>query len=237
MPLTLEEIAQSVTKEVTFSRFEPCSACAGAGGTGRQTCPTCHGQGQVRHQTNSLFGQFVQVAACPDCEGEGSRVKEECKQCSGSGRERKQRTLKVRIPAGVANGNYLPLHGEGHFGPGGTGDVLVEIQEKEHALFVRQNDDVVVDVPIAVGTALLGGRVKVPGLAGEREIDVPAGTQSGAVFRVRGAGIRHLDGGAGDELVRVVLHVPRKLSREEKGLVRKLDEARSEPVPPPRRPV
>ena len=235
--LDLEEIAASVTKELSFSRFERCPECAGAGGKGRETCPACHGRGQVQHRTSSFLGQFVQVQSCPECGGAGERVKETCKACAGAGRVRKPRTLKVRIPAGVSAGNYLPLHGEGHFGPGGSGDVLVQFEEREHPLYLRQGDDIAVEVPVTIVVAVLGGKVKVPTLAGEREVEVPAGTQSGTVLRIRGAGIKHLDGGAGDELVRVVIHVPRHLSREEKSLLKQLDEARTEEMPGPRKPA
>jgi molecular chaperone DnaJ len=235
--LTLEEIAQSVTKELSFARFEQCPECSGEGGKGRLTCPTCKGQGQVQHRSSSFLGQFVQVQTCPACSGEGEKVKDVCKACEGEGRTRKTRTLKVRIPAGVSAGNYLPLHGEGHSGPGGAGDVLVQFEEREHALFLRRGDDIAVEVPVSIGTAVLGGKVRVPTLSGERELEIPAATVSGTVLRIRGAGIKHLDGGVGDELVRVAIHVPRRLSREEKALLKKLDEAREEPLPAPRKPA
>lgn len=236
MQLGLDEIADSVTKQVSFQRWEACPKCSGRGGTGEQECRGCSGSGQVRHRTNSLFGQFVQVSACPDCGGAGSQFKDPCKGCDATGRVRKQRTLKVRIPAGVSSGNYLTLDGEGHFGPGGRGSVVVEISEKPHELFLRRDDDIVVDLPVSIGTAVLGGKVKAPTLKGEKEIEVPAGTQSGTVLRIRGAGIKRLHGGTGDELVRVLVHVPRKLSREEKKLLQELDRARTEKLPGPRRP-
>jgi molecular chaperone DnaJ len=235
--LSLEEIAESVTKELTFNRFERCAECAGEGGKGKEACSTCGGRGQVQRRASSFLGQFVQVQPCPDCGGAGERVKETCKVCSGEGRVRKSRTLKVRIPAGVAAGNYLPLHGEGHFGPGGSGDVLVQFEEKAHALFLRQGDDIAVDLPVSISTAVLGGKLKVPVLRGEKDVEVPAGTQSGTVLRIRGAGIKHLDGGVGDELVRIVIHVPKRLSREEKNLLKKLDESKSEDIPGPRKPA
>lgn len=237
LPLTLEDIADSVTREVTFSRFEACSECSGRGGTGVDQCSTCAGQGQVRHRANSVFGQFVQVTACPDCRGEGERVKERCRKCGGTGRQRQQRTLKVRVPAGVANGNYLPLHDEGHYGPGGTGDVIVEIVEKEHPLFLRQGDDVVIELPVSIAAAVLGKKVKVPTLRGEKELEIPAGTQSGTLLRLRGSGIGHLDGGTGDLYVRVVVEVPKRVSREEKVLLKRLEEVRSEPPSAARKPA
>jgi molecular chaperone DnaJ len=235
--LNLEEIADSVTKELSFNRLEKCPECAGAGGKGKEACATCGGRGQVQRRSSSFLGQFVQVQPCPDCGGAGERVKETCKVCSGEGRVRKPRTLKVRIPAGVSAGHYLPLHGEGHYGPAGSGDVMVQFEEREHPLFLRQGDDIAVEVPVSIATAVLGGKLKVPTLSGEKELEVPAGTQSGTVLHIRGAGIKHLDGGVGDELVRVVLHVPRHLSHDEKTLLKKLDESKSEPTPGPRKPA
>jgi molecular chaperone DnaJ len=235
--LSLEEIADSVTKELSFHRFERCPECAGAGGKGKESCGTCGGRGQVQRRSSSFLGQFVQVQPCPDCGGAGERVKETCKVCSGEGRVKKPRTLKVRIPAGVSAGNYLPLHGEGHFGPGGSGDVLVQFEEREHQLFLRQGDDIVIEVPVSISTAVLGGKLKVPTLSGEKELEVEAGTSSGTVLRIRGAGIKHLDGGVGDQLVRIVIHVPKRLSRDEKNLLKKLDETKSEETPGPRKPA
>ncbi|MEO0079835.1 MAG: molecular chaperone DnaJ [candidate division WOR-3 bacterium] len=234
--LTLEEVASGTTKEITFSRYEACPDCSGRGGTGTAVCPVCRGAGQVQRRSSSIFGQFVQVSTCPECRGRGERVRDVCRRCEGSGRIRHQRTLKVRIPAGVSTGVRLPLHGEGHYGPAGNGDVVIEIEEKEHPLFLRQGDDIVVEVPVGIATAVLGGKVKVPTLAGEREIDLPAGTQSGTVFRLRGAGVKRLDGGVGDELVRIVVHIPKRLSREERELYRQLKEKALEPIPEPRRP-
>jgi len=236
LKLGLEEIAEGVLKEVTISRFEACDVCHGRGGSGEETCPTCRGRGQVQRQTNSMFGQFVQVTTCPACGGTGVKLKNICPKCEGAGRLRHQRSLKVRIPAGVANGNYIPLHDEGHFGPAGSGDVIIEIEEKPHPLFLRRDDDIIVDLPISVVTAVLGGKVTVPLLSGEKTIEVAPGTSHGALLRLRGAGLKRLDGGRGDELARVRVHIPKKLSSEEKKLWKKLAETSSEPVPPPKRP-
>jgi len=234
--LSLEEVASGTTKEITFSRYEACPDCSGRGGTGTAVCSTCRGTGQVRRRTSSIFGQFIQVATCPECGGKGELVKERCRRCTSTGRIRHQRTLKVRIPAGVSSGVRLPLHGEGHYGPGGNGDVVIEIEEKEHPLFSRQGDDIVVEVSVPVATAVLGGKVKVPTLSGTKDVELPAGTQSGTVFRLRGAGVKRLEGGSGDELVRVVVHIPQRLTREERELYRRLSGLSGEPVPEPRRP-
>lgn len=234
--LTLEDIAQGVTKEISFSRYEPCPDCSGAGGSGRIVCNTCGGQGRVQRQTRSVFGQFVQITTCPDCSGTGERWRSICPRCEGEGRIRQTRTLKVRIPAGVSAGTPIVIHNEGHWGPGGKGDVIIEVEEKEHPLFVRQGDDVIVEVPVSIPTAVLGGKVKVPTLNGVKEIELAPGTQFGTVFRLRGAGIKRLEGGSGDLLVRVVVHIPRHLNREEKALFKKLADIQSEPVPGPRKP-
>jgi molecular chaperone DnaJ len=237
MRLSLEEISKGVTKEVTFSRYEMCPDCSGAGGTGKTVCSTCRGQGRVKHQSRSIFGQFVQVSTCPDCGGTGERYRNTCRRCNGEGRIRQSRTLKVRIPAGVSAGIPIVLHNEGHWGPGGQGDVVIEVEEKEHPLFLRQGDDVIVEVPISIPVAVLGGRITVPTIDGVKEIELPAGTQSGTVFRLRGAGIKRFEGGgSGDELVRVVVHIPKHLSREEKMLYKQLSAQQSEPVPEPRKP-
>lgn len=236
MRLSLEEIASGVTKEVSFSRYEVCSECHGAGGTGRIACGTCAGQGRIRRQTSSIFGQFVQVSTCPDCAGSGERVKNVCRKCNGEGRIRQGRTLKVKIPAGVMPGMPILLRNEGHWSPGGSGDVVIEVEEKEHPLFVRDDGNVMVEVPISIPVAVLGGRIKVPTLNGFKEIDIPAGTNSGTVLRLRGQGIKRLQGGSGDLLVKIVIHIPKRLSQKERTLYKQLTEAQSEPVPEPRKP-
>ncbi len=236
LKLTLEEIANGTTKEIAFSRYEVCSECHGAGGSGKVVCATCRGNGRVRRQTSSVFGQFVQITTCPDCGGTGERVRNICRQCDGTGRIKQTRTLKVKIPAGVSSGTPIVLHNEGHWGPGGSGDVVIEIEEKAHPLFIRQGDDVIVEVPVSIPVAVLGGKIKVPTLNGVKEIDLPAGTQPGSVFRLRGYGVKHLNGGSGDELVRIVVFIPDRLSREEKSLYRQLADIQSQPLPEPRKP-
>ncbi len=234
--LSLEEIANGTSKEVRFSRYEACPECRGVGGSGKTICGTCKGRGQIRRQTSSIFGQFVQISTCPDCGGSGERVRVLCRHCEGNGRIKQTRTLRVKVPAGVSSGTPIVLENEGHWGPGGQGDVVIEIEEKEHPIFLRKGDDVIVEVPVSVAVAVLGGKVKIPTLNGEREIELPPGTASGTVFRLRGGGIRHLNGGSGDELVRVIVHIPKHISKEEKALYQRLNEIHSEPVPGPRKP-
>ncbi len=235
--LALEEIAEGTSKEVSFSRHEACSECHGEGGKGRETCSACRGRGQVQRQTRSVFGNVIQVVPCAACGGKGSTVRETCRKCDGTGRVRHQRVLNVKIPAGVSSGNYIPLHGEGHYGPGGKGDVLIEIVEKEHPLYLRHGDDILVEVPIPLSTAVLGGKVEIPTLKGGKRIEIPAGMPSGKLIRVRGRGIKRLNGGRGDELVRIVIHVPGKLSSAEKKLWKQIAETEGGSVPPARRPA
>ncbi|MGC8797571.1 MAG: J domain-containing protein [candidate division WOR-3 bacterium] len=234
--LSLEEIASGVTREITFSRFEKCSECGGAGGTGKAICGTCRGQGRVRRQTSSFFGQFVQVSTCPDCGGTGERVKSVCVKCSGEGRIRHTRTLKVKIPAGVTAGMPIVLRNEGHWGPGGSGDVIIEIEEKKHPLFLHNGDDLMVEVPVSIPIAVLGGKIRVPTLSGFKEVELAPGTKPGTILRLRGLGIKRMRGGTGDLLVRIAIHIPDQLSAKERSLYKQLHEVQSEPVPEPRKP-
>jgi molecular chaperone DnaJ len=228
LPLTLEEIAQGATKKIKLRRQQRCTHCGGAGaepGTSTSVCNACHGTGQIRSVSNSLFGQFVNVSACPTCSGSGTLITQPCKVCGGDGRVRAEATLSVRVPPGVSSGNYVPMRGEGHAGPrgGGSGDVLVMIEEKRHPIFQRRGDDIVCPLRISIVQAALGDNVDVPTLQGRARMKIPAGTQSGRVFRLRGKGVPHLHGGGlGDLLVPVTVWVPTKLGQEEKRLLREL---------------
>jgi molecular chaperone DnaJ len=233
--LTLEEIALGTEKELRFSRFEKCDTCNGRGGKDVTTCPQCRGKGQVQTVTRSVFGQMVQVTACPRCEGSGQSVKDVCTICDGEGRVRRERVMKVRIPAGVSSENFMPIHDEGHWSPGGNGDVRLEFEEKEHPLFARAGDDIIVELPMTPAAAALGLELEVPTLEGRKKIKIPAGIQHGHVIRIRNGGIKHLDGGRGDELIRVVIQVPERLSSREKDLYKELLKVQSEPPPEPRR--
>ncbi|MEO0072950.1 MAG: molecular chaperone DnaJ [candidate division WOR-3 bacterium] len=235
--LSLEEIAEGATKEITFSRYERCDTCRGIGGSEYTTCPVCRGSGQHRQVSRSVFGQFIQITTCPECGGEGKVIRNKCPRCQGEGRVRVERTLRVNIPAGVTTGNYISLRGEGHYGPGGKGNVIIEIAEKEHPLFLRQGDDIVVEVPISVTTAVLGGEIEVPTLQGSRKVKIPAGVQHGEVIRVKNLGLKRTSGGRGDLLVRIAIHVPKTISTTEKNLYKELEKLRTETIPGPRKPT
>ena len=237
--LDLKEIAKGARKKIKLKRFEACSACGGTGakrGTTPELCPTCGGTGQLRRVANSVFGQVVNVTPCGHCGGDGRVVKEPCTTCGGEGRAKKEKTISVSIPAGVATGNYIPMQGEGNAGRSGAppGDLIIIVQEKEHPVFARSGDHLVCQVPVSYSTLALGGKVKVPTLNGKASLTVPAGTQSGRVFRLRGRGLPRLSGyGKGDELVEVLVWTQGRVSEREKKLLKELDEAREEDLPPP----
>jgi molecular chaperone DnaJ len=237
LPLTLEEIASGVEKTIQLKRHESCGECGGSGvksGADVKECPACKGAGEVRQVSRSVFGQFINVGTCPQCNGEGKIVTNPCQSCGGEGRVKKDATIKVRIPAGAADGNYLPLRGQGNIGPKGgpAGDILVHIEEKEHPLFTRHGDDLIVGITVSYSQAVMGCKVEVPMLQGKAELNVPAGTQSGRVLRMRGKGLPHLNSsGSGDQLVKIDIFIPTKLSGEEKKLLKQLEEAQKQKVP------
>jgi len=235
LKLTLEEIATGVEKKIRVKHLKSCPTCGGRGGKGEETCPQCHGRGQVRHVQPSIFGQFVNVTTCPRCDGEGRTFKERCPTCGGEGRVPDTETITVRVPAGVANGNFIPLRGLGDAAPRGgqAGDLIVLIEEREHPVFERDGSDLRIDVPISFTTAALGGRVEVPTLSGApANLEVRPGTASGHIMRVRGRGLASLRGAPGDLVARLVVWVPSRLSTQEKKLLEQLGNA--EGLKPPR---
>ena len=232
--LTLEEVASGVEKKIRVKHLRPCSACGGRGGTNEGTCPQCHGRGQVRRVQQSIFGQFVNVSTCPQCGGAGRVVRDRCRECGGEGRVSETETIVVKVPRGVASGNFIPLRGMGDAGPRGgpVGDLVVLIEEKPHAVFDRDGDELHLDVPVSFVTAALGGRIEVPLIeGGKASLSVPAGTASGHVLRLRGKGLPSLRGGTGDLVARLVVWVPTRLSAEEKRLLEQL--GRQEGLQPP----
>jgi molecular chaperone DnaJ len=235
--LGLEEIANGVEKKIRVKHLRACSTCQGRGGQGEAECPQCRGRGQVRHVQQTMFGQFVNVSTCPRCRGEGRTVRERCKTCGGEGRVSETETIAVKVPAGVATGNFIPLRGLGDAGPrgGAAGDLIVLIEEKPHPLFTRHGDDLHLELPVAFPVLALGGEVEVPTLGGETTLEVPAGTPSGATLRLRGHGLPGLRGGHGDLLVRVQVHVPTRLSAAERKLLDELKRAEGLRAPKPGR--
>ncbi len=235
--LTLEEIATGVTKKLRVKRLDVCPTCSGSGsapGSEKKTCPQCRGAGQVRRVTRSLFGQMVNVTTCNVCHGSGQIITSPCTTCQGEGRVRTTSTISVKIPAGVTSGNYIPIQGKGDIGRQGgpSGDLMVVVQEKEHDIFTRRDNDIICLVPISFVTAALGGTIEIPVLDGTDQLEIPAGTQTGKVFRLRGKGIPHLRRrGNGDQLVQVQIWTPKDLSDSDKDLLKKLDKSESFKAP------
>jgi molecular chaperone DnaJ len=242
LPLTFEEIAAGVEKKIKIRHFRACGTCSGSGakaGTSRKPCGVCGGSGQRRVVQRSILGQFISITTCDRCGGEGAVVESPCGECSGEGRVRLQEEIAIRVPPGVTTGNYIPMRGQGDAGPRGgpAGDLIVHIEEKEHPLFLRDGDDLVVELPISLSRAALGGKVEVPTLGGRAKIDIPPGIQSGQVLRLRGKGLRSLRGsGSGDLLVRVAVHTPGKLSDRARRLLADLDDLPESRAPRPHRP-
>ncbi|MCB2200674.1 molecular chaperone DnaJ [bacterium] len=226
--VTLEEIAEGTTKKIRVNRYEPCETCEGKGtkeGKEPTTCSTCKGAGEVRQVTRSFFGQMVNVMPCPTCSGKGTVIEDPCNTCGGEGRNKTAGTVSIKVPAGVGDGNYLTIHGEGHAGPwsGPSGDLIVVFEQKNHEAFERHNDDILYSLRISLPEAVLGATVEVPVLGGQAEMEIPAGIQPGKVLRMRNKGIRHLNAsGRGDQLVRVDVYIPEKPSTEVKEVFEKL---------------
>ncbi len=235
LEVEFEEAAKGAEKVIKFNRLATCDACNGTrargGSSGVRTCPHCRGSGQVRTQQ----GFFSIATTCGQCRGEGMIIADPCPKCQGQGRIRKQESLSVKIPPGVDNGSRLKLRGEGEAGYGGgmPGDLYVVVHVKEHPLFARQENDVVIEVPISFPQAAMGAEIDVPTLDGKLKLKVPAGTQSGKVFRLKGKGLVDLHGyGRGDELVRIVVETPRHLTREQRHLLEEFAKASGEEMHP-----
>lgn len=230
LELTLEEIATGVTKKIKLKRYVKCGDCDASGlkkGSSAKTCPLCHGTGEIRQASRTIFGQFINVATCSECSGEGRVIKDPCSTCHGEGRMKDESTITVNIPAGVTSGNYINLRGEGHSGPRGgpAGDAIVLIEEKEHEYFERHGDDILYDLYLSFSQIALGDEVEVPTLNGKSRISIASGSQSGKILRMRGKGITHLNSHSkGDQLVRVMAWTPTKLSDQEKHLFYQLAE-------------
>ena len=231
--VTLEEIANGCEKEVTIERNRPCPTCDGRGAKNAsdvKTCPTCKGTGQVQTVANTLFGRAINYATCPNCGGSGKVVTNPCPTCKGSGLVRQKETVKVRIPAGVEDGMQLTLRGEGHAAAQGgvNGDLLVIVEEQPHAQLKREGQNLFYTRVISVADAMLGCEIQVPALDGPQRLKLEPGTQSGTVERLRGKGLPSVNGygsGRGDLYVKILVWIPRKLSRSEREAIEKLRDA------------
>lgn len=224
LEITFEESASGAETTVQIPREETCETCSGSGaapGTSPETCSQCRGTGQLRYQQG-----FLTVARpCSTCRGTGKTIARPCQTCRGAGRIARERKLTVKIPAGISTGQRLRLYGEGEHGSAGgpSGDLYVVVHVQEHAFFHREGDDLYCEMPISFPTAALGGAVKVPTLNGHEELHIPAGTQAGHRFKVRGKGMPNVSGrGQGDLHVIARVTVPKKLTKEQKHLLEEL---------------
>lgn len=233
LKLTLEEIATGVEKKLKLKRWKSCDTCGGSGakpGSSKSACPVCNGTGEVRHVSRSVFGQFVNVSACGNCNGEGRIVKDPCVTCDGEGRVQGETTIKVNVPAGVSEGNYIPLRGQGNAGQRGgpAGDLLVIIDEEPHPLFTRNGQDILLDLLVSFPEAVTGTEVDIPTLAGRARLKIDPGTQSGKILRMRDKGIPDLNSrDRGDQLVRVNVWVPTRVSGRDKELLKEFSKSES----------
>ncbi|HJF51440.1 MAG TPA: molecular chaperone DnaJ [Butyricicoccus pullicaecorum] len=224
--LSFEEAAFGCEKEITINRTESCDECGGTGaekGTSVETCSNCHGSGVVMQTQRTPLGMFQTQGACPNCRGTGKIIRKPCKKCGGTGKMRKSRTLKVKIPAGIDDGQSIQLRGQGNAGVNGgpSGDVIVTISIRPHPLFTRDGNNVICEIPISFPQAALGDTLQVPTIDGKVEYTIPEGTQTGTVFRLRGKGIQNVNGrGRGDQYVRVNIEVPTHLTDHQKHLLR-----------------
>jgi molecular chaperone DnaJ len=228
--ISFKQAAFGVEKDISINRAEVCSTCEGTGakeGTSPSTCTYCNGSGQIQYQQSTILGQFVNIKTCDVCHGEGKVITDPCTTCKGRGRVRKNIKIKLKVPAGIDDGQTISLRGEGEPGlrGGPPGDLYVNIRVKPHPLFQRQGNDVICDIPITFVQAALGAELEVPTIDGNVKYQVPEGTQTDTVFRLRGKGIPYLRGsGRGDQYVKVIVEVPKKLNENQKKILREFAE-------------
>lgn len=226
--LNLEEIAFGTEKKLKVKKYIKCKSCNGTGAESDsdfETCGTCNGMGEVREISRTMFGQFVNVQPCPKCNGEGRIIRNKCDSCNGEGRVKGEETVRVKIPAGVSEGNYITLRGQGNAGArgGNAGALIVLIEEEEHDTFERDGNDIYYDLVLSVPDAILGTEVQVPTLKGKAKLKIEPGTQPGKLLRMREKGIQGLhNSGMGDQYIRVNVYIPKDLSEDQKSKIQSL---------------
>jgi len=223
--ISFEEAVFGTEKNVSVARIEECPECKGKGGHGEETCQECNGSGILRQTRRTAFGMFASQGTCPKCSGTGKVLKNICGRCNGKGRVKAKRTIKVKIPAGIDSGNHLRLMGEGNSGVRGgeAGDLFVVVFVEPHDVFKRDGADIYAEIPVSFSEAALGTKVDVPTLKGEAMLNIPAGTQTGTIFRLRGKGIKSLnEAGFGDEYVKAIVQTPENLGKRQRELFEQL---------------
>jgi molecular chaperone DnaJ len=231
LKLNLEEIANGVEKKIKVKRYVSCKSCSGNGskhGNSLQTCGTCNGSGQIRRVQQTMLGQMVTTNTCHVCNGEGKVVLDRCEVCFGEGRVLEEDMITIKIPAGVAEGMQLSMSGKGNVPSRGgvAGDLLIQIEEEEHPQLKRDGNNLIYDLPLNFVDAVLGREVEIPVVTGKVKIHIKAGTQAGEVLRLKGKGLKDLNGyGTGDQLIYVNIYTPKTVSSEEKAILEKLRES------------
>lgn len=226
--LDLNEIAFGAEKTLKVKKYITCSQCNGSGAetsSDFMTCSSCNGMGEVRQVSRTMFGQFVNVQPCPTCHGEGRVIKNKCGKCGGEGRVKGEETVKVKIPSGVSDGNYITLRGQGNVGIRGgmAGNLIVLLEEKQNTLFERGGNDIYYNLNLSVPDAILGTEVEVPTLKGKAKVKIESGTQPGRLLRMKEKGIHGLNGsGIGDQFIKVHVHIPSDLNPDEKNKIESL---------------
>ncbi len=222
--LKFDEAAFGTTKEIKYDRFVRCEKCGGSGAEGElKTCNVCNGRGVEVKQQRTPFGIFQMQSTCHKCKGKGKTPEKECTNCNGAGINEQLEKLNVKIPAGINTGNHLRLQGKGNEGKHGAGDLFLVILVEKHDLFKRDEEDIYAEVPISFSEAALGATVEVPTLKGKADLKIPAGTQTGTIFKMKGKGIKKIDSDSfGDEYVKVIIETPKKLTKKQKELLESL---------------
>ena len=221
MTLSFMDAAKGCKKTISYTRNQTCGSCRGTGaknGTAYTTCSRCQGNGVIQQVQQTMFGRTIRQTECPECNGTGKKVTDKCPDCKGKGAQRTETTINIEIPSGVNNGSYMKKRGMGQAAPhgGAAGDLIIVFRVEPHKIFVRDEFDLKVELPIPFKTAALGGVVKVPTLDDMHDLVIPEGTQSGQKFVIRGKGIKSVRGGVGNLIVTVFVEVPTRLSKEQK---------------------
>lgn len=225
--LTFEEAVFGCKKEINLDVYEECSECNGKGGKGEKTCPTCHGNGTITREQNTILGSFMTRTTCPDCRGKGKTYESTCSKCRGTGKVKENKDLEVKVPAGVDTGNRLRLAGKGDSGYNGgpNGDLYLEFNVREHSLYERDGNDIYLELPITITEAVLGCKKEVPTLYGNVRLAIPEGSNTGDKHRLKGKGVEDLHSGSkGNMYVVINVVIPDKLDKKQKKLFEELNE-------------
>jgi molecular chaperone DnaJ len=231
LKLTLAEIAEGANKQVKIKRHVTCNTCKGTGAKNNalKTCPTCKGTGEIRRTVNTMLGQMISTETCPTCQGEGTIIEQKCDVCKGEGRVLEEETIQINVPAGVTEGMQLSMQGKGNVPPRGgvAGDLIILVEEEAHPELHREGKNIIYEQKISFVDAALGiEELEVPTVTGRAKIRIPAGTQAGEVFRLKGKGIKDLEGyEKGDQLIYVSVWIPKSLNAREKELLEELRDA------------